>query len=186
VSRSIRFQIFAGTVALLAMNAGVYLSVVPTGEGFGLFCLLNAALFFTAAAVLRMMVSLSSNSRACDLELFLPADVSRELYMDNNLFGLHRQAMIESPESLVKLLGEHIQQQNELLRAGFNDSFGSLATATTSQISNPSTENETQETLFGGVKSVSYPDEETLARLRSELAALQDQFNTDLNQFRKR
>lgn len=195
VNRSIRFQMFAGTLALLALSAGNYLVAVPTAQGFVLFCLVNGACLFAAAAVLRSLIDRHAAGRAETLESYLPDDVVRELCVDNQLTGMHRSSVFESGEALVRLLGEHIQQQNELLRAGFKDSFGETLTATTAQLAGGSSDMSSADLdasgrmafLYSanGNSSDDYPDEQTLAKLRAELAALQDQFNTDVHLFKK-
>lgn len=195
MNRSIRFQTFAGTLALLALSAGNYLVAVPTAQGFVLFCLVNGACLFAAAAVLRSLIDRHAADRAETLESYLPEDVVRELCVDNQLAGMHRAAVFESGEALVRLLGDHIQQQNELLRAGFKDCFGETLTATTAQLADrfPGTAS-VDSNLCGSLASYQsaneksggvYPDEQTLAKLRAELAALQDQFNTDVHLFKK-
>lgn len=194
MTRSIRFQTFAGTLALLSLSAGTFLVAVPGAQGFTLFCLVNGACLFAGAAVLRSLIAHHGAERAEKLESHLPDEVVRELCVENQLTGLHRSAVFESSESLVALLGEHIQQQNELLRAGFRDSMGETLTATTAQLAmgSPSVSGAgfsstatCTDQFMGEDSAVSFPDEQTLAKLRAELAALQDQFNTDVHFFKR-
>lgn len=192
-----RARLIAGVVSLLAFSTGAFLSAnsvtgqasvgAPGNGGVWLFCLMNGAFLMTAAFVLKTVIAQRAAQNAARLHACLAPDILRQIQADLPIAAspvdASRLAATVSPETLIAQLGDHIVKQNQLLGTGLSDLLDGQTASIGSAMYSPDSINAAHPINSADAQSDCQwrePDAETLQKLRAELAALQDQFNTDL------